>query len=202
MSARMSEGRAHAVFMDRDGVLNEDLGYVSRPEDFHWLPGAVQALRWLRRAGWRLVIVTNQGGIARGLYGPAEYDNVTSWMQSELAKQDVRFDGIYHCPHLHDAPLAAWRRQCACRKPLPGMLLRAARELGLDLASSVMVGDKPSDIAAGRAAGLAACIRVADTAPTPAALAALAAAQVPDYTCASLAEAAYWLLSHQIERRA
>jgi len=197
----MSEGR-HAVFMDRDGVLNEDRGYVSRPEDFHWLPGAVPALRWLQRAGWRLVIVTNQGGIARGLYGPAEYDNVTGWMQAELAKQGVRFDGIYHCPHLRDAPLAAWRRQCACRKPLPGMLLRAARELDIDLASSVMVGDKPGDIAAGRAAGLAACIRIADDPPAGASLPALAPDAVPDYTCYSLAEAAYWLLSHQTERRA
>ena len=194
--------RRHAVFMDRDGVLNEDRGYVSRPEDFHWLPGAVQALRWLQRAGWRLVIVTNQGGIARGLYGPAEYDNLTSWMRSELAKQGVRLDGIYHCPHLRDAPLAAWRRQCACRKPKPGMLLRAARELDLDLASSVMVGDKPGDIAAGRAAGLAACIRIADDVPGENSRGAEAPDASPDYTCFNLAEAAYWLLSHQIERRA
>jgi D-glycero-D-manno-heptose 1,7-bisphosphate phosphatase len=194
--------RRHAVFMDRDGVLNEDHGPVSRPEDFRWLPGAVPALRWLQRAGWRLVIVTNQDGIARGLYGPAEYDNVTGWMQAELAKQDVRLDGIYHCPHLRDAPLAAWRRQCACRKPKPGMFLRAARELHLDLASSVMIGDEPCDIAAGRAAGLATCIRIAGDLPSEAALATPAPDAAPDYTCFSLAEAAYWLLSHQTERRA
>jgi D-glycero-D-manno-heptose 1,7-bisphosphate phosphatase len=197
----MRESR-HAVFMDRDGVLNEDRGYVSRPEDFQWLPGAVQALRWLKRAGWRLVIVTNQSGIARGLYGPAEYDNLTSWMESELAAQEVRFDGIYHCPHLRDAPLAAWRRQCECRKPQPGMLRRAARELDLDLASSVMIGDKPSDIAAGRAAKLAACIRIASAPAADASSPELAPNEVADYTCSSLAEAAYWLLSHQIERRA
>jgi len=141
--------------MDRDGVLNEDRGYVSRPEDFHWLPGAVPALRWLQRAGWRLVIVTNQGGIARGLYGPAEYDNVTSWMEAELAKQGVHFDGIYHCPHLHDAPLAAWRRQCACRKPRPGMLLDLIGNWPVDRAKSFLIGDKDTDMEAARAAGLA-----------------------------------------------
>ena len=145
--------RRHAVFMDRDGVLNEERGYVSRPEDFHWLPGAVPALRWLQRAGWRLVIVTNQGGIARGLYGPAEYDNVTSWMEAELAKQGVRFDGIYHCPHLHDAPLAAWRRQCACRKPRPGMVHSAARRLGVRPEDCVVIGDIGADAEAARAAG-------------------------------------------------
>ena len=80
----MSESR-RAVFMDRDGVLNEDHGYVSRPKDFRWLPGAITALKSLQRAGWRLVIVTNQAGIARGLYGPAEYDNLTAWMNAELA---------------------------------------------------------------------------------------------------------------------
>ncbi|MEP6505356.1 MAG: D-glycero-beta-D-manno-heptose 1,7-bisphosphate 7-phosphatase [Betaproteobacteria bacterium] len=183
-----------AVFMDRDGVLNHDRGYVSRPEDFEWLPGVMHALRALQRAGWRLVVVTNQSGIARGLYGPAEYDNLTGWMQADLARHGIALDGVYHCPHLPDAPLAAWRRQCDCRKPLPGMLRRAARDLDLDLPASVMVGDKPSDLLAGRAAGVAACIRIAeaidhascDIADPPA-----------DFTCESLAQAARWLLQHE-----
>jgi len=197
----MSESR-RAVFMDRDGVLNEDHGYVSRPEDFRWLPGAITALKSLQRAGWRLVIVTNQAGIARGLYGPAEYDNLTAWMNAELAAQGVVFDGIYHCPHLADAPLAAWRRQCECRKPAPGMLRRAARDLRLDLASSVMIGDKPSDIAAGRAAGLAACIRIDAAATVDTVAGGLEAEPGPDFTCESLAEAADWLLATERERQA
>lgn len=188
-----------AVFMDRDGVLNHDRGYVSRPEDFEWLPGVMHALRALQRAGWALVVATNQSGIARGLYGPAEYENLTAWMNSELAQHGVALDGVYHCPHLPDAPLAAWRRQCDCRKPAPGMLRRAARDLRLDLDASVMIGDKPSDILAGRAAGVAACIRIAeaidhvscDFENPPA-----------DFTCASLGEAARWLLEHEQQRHA
>ena len=188
-----------AVFLDRDGVLNQDRGYVSRPEDFEWMPGTMHALRALRRAGWALVVVTNQSGIARGLYGPAEYQNLTAWMRSELARHGIALDGVYHCPHLPDAPLAAWRRQCDCRKPAPGLLRRAARDLDIDLAASVMVGDKPSDILAGRAPGFAACIRIAeaidhascDIADPPA-----------DFTCANLAEAARWLLEHEETRLA
>ena len=188
-----------AVFLDRDGVLNQDRGYVSRPEDFEWMPGVMHALRALQRAGWALVVTTNQSGIARGLFGPAEYENLTAWMHSELARHGIPLDGVYHCPHLPDAPLAAWCRQCDCRKPAPGMLRRAARDLKLDLPACVMVGDKPSDIRAGRAAGVAACIRIADAidhascdfSETPA-----------DFTCASLAEAARWLLEHEQKRHA
>lgn len=186
--------KPRAVFMNRDGVLNHDRGYVSRPEEFEWLPGVTQALRTLRRAGWQLVVVTNQAGIARGLFGPAEYDNLTSWMHAELARHGIALDGVYHCPHLSDAPLAAWRHQCECRKPAPGMLRRAARDLGLDLASSVMVGDKPSDILAGRAAGVAACIRIADAIDH----ASCDIADPPaDFTCESLLEATNWLLQHE-----
>jgi D-glycero-D-manno-heptose 1,7-bisphosphate phosphatase len=183
-----------AVFLDRDGVLNEDRGYVSRPDDFEWMPGAIDALRTLKRAGWSLVVVTNQSGIARGLYGPAEYDNLTGWMHAELAAHGVALDGVYHCPHLPDAPLAVWCRQCGCRKPAPGMLRRAARDLKIDLAASVMVGDKPSDILAGRAAGVAACIRIAD----PIDHASFDIADPPaDFTCENLAEAARWLVQHE-----
>jgi D-glycero-D-manno-heptose 1,7-bisphosphate phosphatase len=188
-----------AVFLDRDGVLNHDHGHVSRPEDFEWMPGVMHALRALQRAGWALVVTTNQSGIARGLYGPAEFDNLTAWMHSELARHGITLDGVYHCPHLPDAPLAQWRRHCDCRKPSPGMLRRAARDLALDLSACVMVGDKPSDILAGRAAGVAACIRIAeaidqvscDIADPPA-----------DFTCASLAEGARWLLGHEQKRHA
>jgi D-glycero-D-manno-heptose 1,7-bisphosphate phosphatase len=189
----MATGR-RAVFLDRDGVLNEDRGYVSRPEDFHWLPGAILALQALQRAGWQLVVVTNQSGIARGFYGPAEYDNLTSWMRADLAAHHVKLDGVYHCPHLPDAPLAAWCRQCDCRKPAPGMLRRAARDLKLDLATCVMIGDKPADIAAGRAARVAACIRI-DSAPPPDA--GDTAEPPADFTCESLADAAHWLLTHE-----
>jgi D-glycero-D-manno-heptose 1,7-bisphosphate phosphatase len=188
-----------AVFLDRDGVLNEDRGDVSRPEDFEWMPGVMHALRALQRAGWALVVTTNQSGIARGQFGPAAYDNLTAWMHNELSRHGITLAGVYHCPHLPDAPLSEWRRRCACRKPLPGMLTRAARDLDLDLSACVMVGDKPSDILAGRAAGVAACIRIADAIDHASSDFATPPA---DFTCAGLAEAARWLLQHEQARHA
>jgi D-glycero-D-manno-heptose 1,7-bisphosphate phosphatase len=189
-----------AVFLGRDGVLNEERpGGVGRPDDFTWLPGAIAALRALRHGGWRLVVTTNQPAIARGLLGPAEYDNLTSWMRAELRRHGVALDGVYHCPHLPDAPLVAWRRQCACHKPQAGMLRRAARDLQLDLSDCVVIGDSADDIAAGRAAHVAAAIRIVDAAD---AASLAAAAPGADFTCNDLAQAADWLLHHEKRQRA
>jgi D-glycero-D-manno-heptose 1,7-bisphosphate phosphatase len=143
-----------AVFLDRDGVINVERHYLHRIEDFVFLPGAVEALRCLHAAGWVLVVVTNQSGIARGFYDEAAYQRLTSHMNSSLADAGVRLDAVLHCPHLPDAAVSAYRRTCECRKPGAGMLLSAANTLGLDLASSVMIGDRLSDLQAGRAAGV------------------------------------------------
>ncbi len=142
-----------AVFLDRDGVIVRDSGYPSRWEDLVLLPGAVDAMRRLRQAGYRLVIVTNQSGIGRGLFSEATYQSLSERLQRALQAAGAGVDGVYHCPH-RPAPLGA-TPGCDCRKPQPGLLLRAARELGLDLAASIMIGDRPSDVQAGRAAGLA-----------------------------------------------
>ena len=143
-----------AVFLDRDGVINVDRGYVHKVDDFRFVPGSDVAMRRLQGAGWRLVVVTNQSGLARGLYSKADYDRFTDHLLDQLAAVGVSVDAVLHCPHLPDASVAAYRLQCDCRKPAPGMLLRAARDLGLDLAASVMVGDRITDIEAGRAAGV------------------------------------------------
>jgi D-glycero-D-manno-heptose 1,7-bisphosphate phosphatase len=143
-----------AAFLDRDGVLNEDTGYVHRSEDFHWLDGVFDALALLRDAGHALVVVTNQSGIARGLYSEDDHARLSAWMYAQLHTRGIALDAIYHCPHLPQAPLAAWRLDCNCRKPRPGMIHRACAELGLDPAASCLYGDKRSDIAAGRAAGV------------------------------------------------
>ena len=149
-----------AVFLDRDGVINVDHGYTHRIEDFEFVPGSVQALASLQRAGWRLVVVTNQSGIARGLYTNDDYERFTAHMRAQLQAEGVRLDAVFHCPHLPDAAVAEYRLVCNCRKPAPGMLLRAARELSLDLSASVMVGDRLSDLHAGRAAGVGRCLLV------------------------------------------
>jgi D-glycero-D-manno-heptose 1,7-bisphosphate phosphatase len=152
-----------AAFIDRDGVLNEDHGYVSRAEDFHWLPGAVPALARLQAAGYALVVVTNQSGIARGLYTQADFEALTAHMREQLRAEGVTLDAVESCPHLPTATVPAYRMDCDCRKPKPGMILRAARALDLDLAASCLFGDKASDIAAGCAAGVGRCWLIGDS---------------------------------------
>jgi len=145
-----------AIFLDRDGVINEDRGYVHQSANFVFLPGVQDALRRLQDAGFVLVIVTNQSGIGRGYFNEADYAALTAYMRAELHRVGVTVDAVYHCPHLPPAKGGV----CDCRKPLPGMIERAISELSIDPAKSFMIGDKPSDIAAGRAAGLAAAYQV------------------------------------------
>ena len=148
------------AFIDRDGVIIEERGYVHRIEDFAPLPGAIAALGELAAAGYRLVVITNQSGIARGLYSEKEYLSFSAHMERHLRGEGVRLDAIEYCPHLPDAPVARYRLDCDCRKPRPAMLHRAAARLEIDLASSVLVGDRGTDIAAGRAAGVGRCCLV------------------------------------------
>lgn len=135
-----------ALLLDRDGTIIWDPGYLSDPALVRLLPGAAEAMKRFQDAGWLLVVVSNQSGIARGKYGRAELEAVHARMVALLAEGGVRLDGAYYCEHGPDDG-------CACRKPRPGMLEQAARELGFDLSASLMVGDKPSDVEAAVAAG-------------------------------------------------
>ena len=143
-----------AAFIDRDGVLNEERAFVHRIDDFAFVPGAVEALRMLKAAGYLLVVVTNQSGIARGLYSEADYLALTAHMRERLAAAGVDLDAVEYCPHLPDAAVAAYRLDCDCRKPKPGMLRRAIEALDIEPGESFLVGDRLSDIEAGRAAGI------------------------------------------------
>ena len=143
-----------AAFLDRDGVINLDHGYVFRQQDFEFVPGTLAAARRLHEAGWALVVVTNQSGIGRGLYTEADYRALDAWMRAEFAAAGAPLAATYFCPHHPRDALGVYRRECDCRKPGPGMLLAAARDLNLDLAASAMFGDKPSDLQAARAAGV------------------------------------------------
>lgn len=136
-----------ALFLDRDGVLNVDHGYVVQPADFQVIEGVFDALRKAASRGYKLIVVTNQSGIGRGYFTQAEYDALEAHMRRLFAAEGIVFTGIYHCPHHPDA-------DCACRKPQPGMLLRSAHDHDVDLAGSIMIGDKPSDAQAAHAAGV------------------------------------------------
>ena len=142
-----------AVFLDRDGTIVREVEYLRSPEELRLLPRAGEAIRRLNEAGFAVVVVTNQSGIARGLLTEGDLEEIHTVLRRRLARRGARVDAIYSCPHHPEAPLPEYRRRCQCRKPLPGMLVRAGRELDLDLARSYAVGDGERDVEAGRRAG-------------------------------------------------
>ncbi len=156
-----------AAFLDRDGVINEERNYVYRIEDFQFLPGALAACRELVERGYLLVVVTNQAGIARGYYDTADFETLTRWMEARFSEAGAPLSGVYYCPHHPEAKIDRLRVACDCRKPGPGLILQAQRQLDIDLRRSFLVGDKPSDIEAGRAAGVGRCFLLSDRASPP-----------------------------------
>lgn len=135
------------AFLDRDGVLNVDKGYEYRVSDLEWMPEAREAVRWLNDQGFRVVVVTNQSGIGRGLYAVADYESFMSEMQGQLAEAGGRFDAVYYCPHHPD-------EDCDCRKPKPGMIHQALRDFGAQPEDCFLLGDKETDLEAAARAGV------------------------------------------------
>ena len=176
-----------ALFLDRDGVINHDIGWLHRTADVRWMEGIVPLCRTAQELGYKLVVVTNQAGIARGFYTTAHFEALMQWMTAELARDGVHLDAVYHCPYHPEHGLGEFKREHEDRKPGPGMLLRAARDLDLDLASSVMIGDRCTDIGAANAAGLRQAFLLRGTEAEPCAGIAL--------TIDSLAEVQQWLRS-------
>ncbi|AFH94865.1 TPA: D-glycero-beta-D-manno-heptose 1,7-bisphosphate 7-phosphatase [Providencia stuartii] len=155
----MSKG-IPAIFLDRDGTINIDHGYVHKIDDFQFIEGAIEAMAELKKMGYALVVVTNQSGIGRGIYSEDSFMQLTEWMDWSLADRGVDLDGIYFCPHHPEAKDKEYRQDCDCRKPKPGMLLDAQSFLNIDMASSIMVGDKLADMQAGKAAKVGTTILV------------------------------------------
>ena len=143
-----------ALFLDRDGVVNREVGYLVRAEDVEWVPGLWELCAAARDAGYLLIVVTNQSGIARGLYSEADFHALMEWMQREFQAHGVEMAGYYFCAHHPVHGVGEYKLDTDCRKPAPGMILRAAEEHGLDISRSVLVGDRCTDIAAGTAAGI------------------------------------------------
>jgi len=142
-----------AVFLDRDGTINIEKDYLHRPEELEFIPGVPQAIRRLNDAGYLVIVVTNQSGVARGYFSLDDVTHLHAHMQRELEQVGAHVDGFYICPHHPEKGEGIYRVACDCRKGAPGMLLQAAHEYGIDTSRSFMIGDKPADIEAGRAAG-------------------------------------------------
>ncbi|HZC04581.1 MAG TPA: HAD family hydrolase [Ktedonobacterales bacterium] len=153
MDDSSTHNAAPALFLDRDGTLTYPYHYPSRPEHLRLYPGIGEPLRTLQQAGFRLVVVTNQSGVARGFFTEADLARMHTRLQAMLWEHGVRLDAVYHCPHHPDGVVSGLSVRCDCRKPQPGMVLQAAGDLNLDLARSWFVGDILDDIEAGARAG-------------------------------------------------
>lgn len=136
-----------AIFLDRDGVINVDKSYVCKKEDFEFVTGVFESLRYFQSLGYILLVVTNQSGIGRGYYSEDDFSALTSFMIKELKKEDITIDKVYHCSSTPEDNLS-------CRKPNPGMLLDGKEDFNIDMENSWMIGDKKSDIEAGSRAGI------------------------------------------------
>ena len=144
-----------AAFLDRDGVLNVDRGYAHLPHHLEWIPGTAEAVRILNGAGCLVIVVTNQSGVARGLYDEEAVKSLHAHMRETLNRQGAHIDAFYYCPHHPEGTIAPYAVACRCRKPEIGMLEQAARDFSIDKSRSFLIGDKDSDMQAARAFGIA-----------------------------------------------
>jgi D-glycero-D-manno-heptose 1,7-bisphosphate phosphatase len=143
-----------AVFFDRDGVLNIDYGHVHRQEDFCWTEGAPEGIKWLNDHGYLVIVVTNQAGIARGLYAEDEFLSFSNWINDRLRSLGAHIDATYYCPHHPHEGNGSYRRRCLCRKPESGLLQKAIQEWNIDVENSILIGDKQSDLIAAQKVGI------------------------------------------------
>jgi D-glycero-D-manno-heptose 1,7-bisphosphate phosphatase len=186
--------RRPAVFLDRDGTINEDAGYIDRLERFVLYPFAIDAIRLLHRAGYLVVIMTNQGGVAQGLHTEETVAELAGYLAQRAREGNTTIDGHYYCPHMPDAAVEKYRVDCDCRKPKPGLALRAAAEMNLDLARSVVIGDRWRDLAVARQVGARAILVrtgygvTEEVNPQP--------GERADAVCNNLIDAAVWLFDH------
>lgn len=153
------------LFLDRDGVVNREVGYLYRPDQVLFTPGIFDLCRHAQALGFAIIIITNQSGIARQLYSETDFHSLMNWMTEEFLRQKVRVDGYYFCPHHPDFGVGDFRKECEDRKPQPGMILKASVDHKIDLKRSVLVGDRCSDIQAGAAADVPNLILLSGTEP-------------------------------------
>jgi len=206
MMATQQDGRQKravlkpAVFLDRDGTINEQMGYINHLSRFHLLPGVGGAIRSLNECGLPVVVVTNQSGLARGYFPESLLDAVHEEMHRLLALEGAHLDGLYVCPHHPEAKEVRYRLACSCRKPKTGLLERAAAELGLDLQHSYVVGDRWSDLRCGAAAGATTILVLTGYGRGDACYIGPGQAVQPDFVAEDLQEAVQWILDRECNR--
>lgn len=194
VEAKLFPNECWAVFIDRDGTLNNDIGYVADPEKLSLLPRAAEAIKLLNAAGARVIVVSNQSGVARGFLSEEAVRRVNQRLKEIVLEQGAAIDAFYFCPHHPDVGDEAYRLDCSCRKPKPGLLLQAAREHNIDLSRSYMVGDEIRDIEAGINAG---CKTILLEAGRRAHMRPGEPGISPDHIAADLYEAARWILQER-----
>lgn len=183
-----------AVFLDRDGTLIEERDFLRSLDDLHLFPWSLEALQVLCRPGLAVVVVTNQSGVARGYFDEAFVREAHDYLQGLLEAHGVGADGYYYCPHHPEGAVEAYRRRCGCRKPAPGLLLEAARDLDLDVSRSYVVGDKRSDVELAAAAGATGVLVRSGYGAS--AERRLGEGPVPAVVVDTLLEAAHWIVAH------
>lgn len=201
----LRRGGRPAAFLDRDGTVIREYGHFWEPSKIELIPGAAEAIRRLKGAGFLIIVATNQSGIARGAFDEHQFWIGQRRLEELLAAEGLKLDAVYFCPHHPSEGDTPYRQDCDCRKPKPGMLLRAAREYGIDLHASFMVGDSPVDVGAGRAAGCR-VVKVETTygrgvsSLVPERLVEQGEGEAvrPDFAATNLDEASHWILRHRI----
>jgi D-glycero-D-manno-heptose 1,7-bisphosphate phosphatase len=185
-----------AVFFDRDGTLNEEIGHVRNAEDFRVYSFAARAVRLVNEAGLRAIVVTNQSGIARGLIPESLVRRVNRQLTRRIAAGGGKLDAIYYCPHHPEASVERFRVVCECRKPAPGLLEAAAREFGVDLARSFMIGDRFVDMLAGKRAGARSVLVLTGVGRTELEDERINAITQPDHVAENAYKAVRWILAN------
>jgi D-glycero-D-manno-heptose 1,7-bisphosphate phosphatase len=183
-----------AVFLDRDGTIIEEVGYLNTPDQVLLLPSAAQAIRRLNERGVPVVVVTNQSGVARGFFTEESVVAVHAAVRALLAEYGARIDAFYFCPHHPDGTIPSYSRPCTCRKPLPGLLESAASDLGLSLASSIVIGDKQLDVETARSAGARGVLVLTGYGKEELARIQSAGSVKPDFVADDLLGAVEWFL--------
>ena len=203
-------GNQRAIFLDRDGTLIEEVGHLSRIEDLRIYPEALEAVRKINQSGALTLVITNQSAIARGFLNEEELGDVHASLQEDFRREGARIDGFYYCPHHPAAGAGTYTQECNCRKPQPGMLIRAARELQLEMATSYMIGDRLGDVEAGHRAGCRSLLiktgygegelQVLDQGEVAASLEEVPL-QRPDHIAENVLEAVDWIMEQKLERQ-